>query len=173
MLSLPLFISKIYFDKSADSLMGVSLYVISLLSCCFDCFLYLSICQFSYNVCWYRSSEVQSIWDPLRWIDLDTHFSPQVHNVFGYYCFKYTFYSFLLLFSWDSYKYHFFLLCLISLVGFLYFIVFFSLYFSYGRFPISVLHIADFFLLHSHLPWNSLFNFSAQLHFFHCRISIL
>ena len=80
---------KVSSEKSADSLMGVSLYV----DCCislaaFKTLLIFNFCHFNYNVSWCVSLWVALIWDSLEFLDLDVCFLSEILEGFGRYFFK-------------------------------------------------------------------------------------
>ena len=78
-------------------------YKFSLFSCCFQNYFFVfDFWQFNYNVSQHSLIQIQPPWGPLVLMDLDVHFSPKVWEVFSHYYFKYTFCSFLLLFSRNS-----------------------------------------------------------------------
>jgi len=88
---------RVSVEKSADSLMGVPLYVI----CCFslvasNILSFFNFCQFDHYVSGCETPPwVYLSWDSLCFLDLGDYFLSHVQEVFSYYFFKYFLKSFL------------------------------------------------------------------------------
>ena len=102
-----LLVCRVSIEKSADSLMGVPLYIF----CHFFlvAFNILSLSLIFVTFITVRLSRcvppwVYPAWDSLCFLDLVDYFLYYVWEVFSYYLFKYFLRSFLSLFSWDSYN---------------------------------------------------------------------
>ena len=97
---------NIFIEKSADNLMGISIYVTSVSSLAVFKILSFSLTFDNLIVMsQVRTIQVQLIWGPLDLMNLDVPFSSQIWEVFSHYCFKYTFCPFFFLFSfWNSHN---------------------------------------------------------------------
>ena len=81
--------------KSAETLMGVPLYVICHFSFVAFNILSLSFYQFDYCVSWCVPPLVYSSWNSLQFLDMVDYFLSCIRKVFSYFLFKYFLRSFL------------------------------------------------------------------------------
>ena len=122
---------RVYIEKSADSLMGVPLYVVTFLLLLLIFYLSLIFCQFDYYVSQCAPSWVYPAWDSLCFLDLVDYFLSHVGEAFSCYLFKYFLGSFLSFFSWDPYNVNVDAFNVVPEVSYAV-IIFFSFFFLYS-----------------------------------------